>query len=205
MTPGANVPANPQALPWTPPNTEDVEALPVGRWWDAVSAPTAVADRALELLGSAAGAVIQDDTYGKVYWLIGVGTARSWCMRQVRVLTELADEGILLGVPPASWTTEHSTYWRVPFRIDRCLTDAQKLHEALAQAVAEVLGPRPEGRQLCYRCQLPTDEPIQVSVEHGGSVASPTVYACPTHARDYPRDAVAEAAARRRAFERGRT
>lgn len=191
-------------LPWTPP-TEDIEALPVGKWWDAMSAPTAVADRALELLGPATGAVIQDDTYGKTYWLIGVDTARSCCIRQVRVLTSLVDEGTLLGVPPATWTTGHSTYWRVPFRIDRYLTDANRLREALAQAVAEVLGPCPDGRQLCYRCQLPTDEPVQVSVEHSGSVASATVYACPTHARDYPRDAVAEAAARRRAFERGRT
>ncbi|WP_055552622.1 hypothetical protein [Streptomyces sp. NBRC 110028] len=193
------------ALPWTPPNTEDIEVLPVGEWWDAVSAPTAVADRALGLLGPNTGAVIQDDTYGKTYWLIGIGTARSWHIRQVRVLTELADEGTLLGVPPASWTTGHSTYWRVPFRIDRCLTDVRQLHEALAQAVKDVLGPHPDGRQLCYRCQLPTDEPVQVSVEHSGSVASATVYVCPTHARDYPHDAVARAAAQRRALDRGRT
>ncbi|WP_055550620.1 hypothetical protein [Streptomyces sp. NBRC 110028] len=193
------------ALPWTPPNTEDIEALPVGKWWDAVSAPTAIADRALELLGPDTGAVVQDDTYGKTYWLIGVDTARSWCIRQVRVLTSLIDEGTLLGIPPASWTTGHGTYWRVPFRIDRCLTDAQQLHEALAQAARDVLGPRPEGRQLCYRCQLPTDEPVQVSVEHSGSVASATVYACPTHARDYPRDAVAQASAQRRALDQGRT
>ncbi|GDY53381.1 hypothetical protein SVIO_040040 [Streptomyces violaceusniger] len=38
-----------------------------------------------------------------------------------------------------------------------------------------------------------------------GSVARATVYACPTHARDYPSDTVAQAAARRRALERGRS
>ncbi|MFG2581266.1 hypothetical protein [Streptomyces malaysiensis] len=53
-----------RALPWAPPNAEDVELLPVGEWWDAISAPTRVADRALELLGGRSGAVIQDDTYG---------------------------------------------------------------------------------------------------------------------------------------------
>lgn len=196
-----------EALPWTPPNTEDVEVLPVGKWWDAVSAHTAVADRALELLGDQSGAVIQDDTYGKTYWLIGIGTStpRSWRMRQIRILAELADEGTLLGVPPASWRAEHRTYWRIPLGPDRYLTDINRLLTALSQARDDVLGPEPDGRQLCYRCQLPTDEPVPVAIEHTGSLASSTVYACPTHARDYPRDAVTQAAAMRRALERGRS
>ncbi|MBP8533128.1 hypothetical protein [Streptomyces sp. MK37H] len=196
-----------RTLLWTPPNTEDVEVLPVGKWWDAVSAPTAVADRALELLGDRSGAVIHDGTYGKTYWLTAIDTAtvRSWRMRQVRILTELADEGTLLGVPPASWGPEHSTYWRIPLGPDRYLTDINDLIRALSQALDEVLGPEPDGRQLCYRCELPTDEPVLVAIEHSGSVARATVYACPTHARDYPSDAVAQAAARRRALERGRS
>ncbi|MEV5769925.1 hypothetical protein AB0L49_01445 [Streptomyces antimycoticus] len=192
-------------LPWTPPDTEDIEPLPVGRWWDAVSAPTNVADRALELLGRNSGAVIQDDTYGKTYWLIGTDTARSWCLHQIRVLTELADESTLLGVPPATWGPEHQTYWRIPLGPDRYLTDPDHLARALRQAVDDVLGPVPEGRQLCYRCQLPTDEPVPVTMEHSGSVAGATIYACPTHARDYPRDAVTQAAAMRRALDQDRT
>ncbi|WP_167504688.1 hypothetical protein [Streptomyces malaysiensis] len=194
-----------QAFPWAPPNTVDVEALPVGEWWDAISAPTSVADRALELLGDRSGAVIQDDTYGKTYWLIGVDTARSWCMRQVRVLTTLADEGTLLGVPPASWGPEHRTHWRIPLGPDRYLTDSNHLARALRPAVDEVLGPAPDGRQLCYRCQLPTDEPVPVAIQHSGSFARTTVYACPTHARDYPNDTVAQAAAMRRALKFGRS
>ncbi|MFJ1990013.1 hypothetical protein [Streptomyces asiaticus] len=196
-----------QALPWTPPNTEDIEALPVGKWWDAIAAPTPVADRALELLGDRSGAVIQDDTYGKTYWLIAVdtSTARSWRMRGVRILAELADEGTLLGVPPASWRAEHKTYWRIPLGPNRYLTDTHHLVLALRQALDDVLGPAPDGRQLCHRCELPTDEPITVDVQHGASGAGRTVYACPTHARSYERDAVTEAAARRRALERGRS
>ncbi|BBJ43963.1 hypothetical protein SSPO_066810 [Streptomyces antimycoticus] len=194
-----------RTLPWTPPNTEDIEPLPVGRWWDAVSAPTNVADRALELLGRNSGAVIQDDTYGKTYWLIGTDTARSWCLHQIRVLTELADESTLLGVPPATWGPEYQTYWRIPLGPDRYLTDPDHLARALRQAITDVLGPVPEGRQLCYRCQLPTDEPVPVTTEHSGSVAGATIYACPTHARDYPRDAVTQAAAMRRALDQDRT
>ncbi|WP_413799041.1 hypothetical protein [Streptomyces iranensis] len=196
-----------RTLPWTPPNTEDIELLPVGKWWDAISAPTAVADRALKLLGDRSGAVIQDDTYGKTYWLtaIDTSTARSWRMRQVRILAELADEGTLLGVPPASWGNEHRTYWRIPLGPDRYLTDTNHLVRVLRQALDDVLGPEPDGRQLCYRCELPTDEPVIVDVQHGGSGAGRTVYACPPHARTYERDAVTEAAARRRALDRGRT
>ncbi|MFG2582977.1 hypothetical protein [Streptomyces malaysiensis] len=75
----------------------------------------------------------------------------------------------------------------------------------MRRAVNEVLGPAPDGRQLCYRCQLPTDEPVLVAIQHSGSVARTTVYACPTHARDYPRDTMAQTAARRRAREFGRS
>ncbi|MFI0768108.1 hypothetical protein ACH4TQ_24985 [Streptomyces sp. NPDC021218] len=75
----------------------------------------------------------------------------------------------------------------------------------MAQAAGEILGPKPDGRQLCYRCQLPTDEPVPVAIAHSGSVAGRTVYACPAHARDYPAaDAVTQAAAMRRALDRGR-
>ncbi|WP_069866032.1 hypothetical protein [Streptomyces malaysiensis] len=193
-----------RTLPWAPPNTEDIEPLPVGEWWDAISAPTPVADRALELLGGRSGAVIQDDTYGKTYWLIGIDTARSWCIRRIRLLTALADETTLLGVPPVSWGPEHRTHWRIPLGPNRYLTGTDQLARALRQAVDEVLGPAPDGRQLCHRCQLPTDEPIPIAIEHTGSVAAPTIYACPTHARHHPRDTVAQAAAMRRALDQGR-
>ncbi|ATL82732.1 hypothetical protein [Streptomyces malaysiensis] len=194
-----------RTLPWTPPNTEDIEPLPVGEWWDAISAPTTVADRALELLGGRSGAVIQDDTYGKTYWLIGIDTARSWCIRQIRLLTALADETTLLGVPPVTWGPEHRTHWRIPLGPNRYLTGTDQLARALRQAVNEVLGPAPDGRQLCHRCQLPTDEPVPIAIEHTGSVAAATTYACPTHARHHPRDTVAQAAAMRRALDQGRT
>ncbi|WP_275562283.1 hypothetical protein [Streptomyces sp. 5-6(2022)] len=190
-------------LPWTPPNTEDVEALPVGTWWDAVRAAPTVGERALELLGDETGAVIQDK-HGPLYWLVAVGSATSWHLRQVRVLTELTDERTYLGVPPISRTEGPGTHWRVPLSAEHYLTDAVKLWGALAEADRAELGPVPQGRQTCYRCQLPTDEPVIIAIEHSGSVASATIYACPSHARDHPRDAVAQAAARRRALDRGR-
>lgn len=176
-----------EALPWKPPSAADVEALPVGRWWDAVRVTPVVGDRALKLLGDTTGAVIQDG-YTTLYWLIAVGSAKSWHLRQVHVLTKLADEDHYLGVPPVHWTTGPGTHWRVPLGRDRFLTDTRALWDALAEAVRTELRTVPEGRQLCYRCQLPTDEPIPLTVEHSGSVASPTIYVCPRHAPRYRRD-----------------
>lgn len=59
--------------------------------------------------------------------------------------------------------------------------------------------------RICYRCQAPTPRPTPVVMEHGGSVGGATIYACPKHARDYPQDAVTQAAAERRARQHGRT
>ncbi|MET8011228.1 hypothetical protein ABZU86_01490 [Streptomyces sp. NPDC005271] len=173
----------------------------MGKWWDAVSVPLVIGDRALATLGRASGAVIQDETHSKMYWLIGVDAARSWHLRQVRVLTELADETTLLGVPPAHWGAEHRTYWRIPLGPDRYLTDAWRLHDALDQAILELLGPAPDGRQLCYRCQLPTDEPIPLAMEHTGSVAGATIYVCPKHTSGHPRALTAAS----RTKQQGRT
>ena len=176
-------------LPWTPPPAVDVEALPVGRWWDAVRAETPVGARALTVLGDATGAVIQD-TYGTLYWLIAKGTAHNWPIRQVRVLTAGTQESNYLGVPPITWADpppadQTRAYWRVPLAPGRYLTNAERLREALATADHVELGPRVEGRQLCYRCQLPTDEPVIVGEEHGGSLGGGITYACPRHARGH--------------------
>ncbi|MFI0772301.1 hypothetical protein ACH4TQ_46660 [Streptomyces sp. NPDC021218] len=173
-----------QALPWTPPNKQDVEALPVGRWWDAVRAAPTVGERALKTLGDENGAVIQDKN-GPLYWLVAVGSATSWHLRQVRVLAELADESTYLGVPPVSWTSGLRTHWRVPLSADHYLTDAGRLWGALAEADRAEYGRMPVGRQLCYRCKLPTDEPIPVDVEDSRSAVGTVTYACPPHAPLY--------------------
>ncbi|WJD99787.1 hypothetical protein [Streptomyces antimycoticus] len=173
-----------QALPWTPPPAVDVEALPAGKWWDAVRAAPTVGERALKTLGDETGAVIQDK-HGPLYWLVKVGSATSWHLRQVRVLTQLVDESTYLGVPPVSWTDGLRTHWRVPLSADHYLTDAGKLWEALAEADRAEYGRMSVGRQLCYRCQLPTDEPIPVDVEDSRSAVGTVTYACPTHASLY--------------------
>ncbi|MFD8630149.1 hypothetical protein ACFV4E_40990 [Streptomyces hygroscopicus] len=175
-----------RALPWTPPPAVDVEALPVGKWWDAVRAPAILGERALKTLGDETGAVIQD-MYGTLYWLVAVRSIeRNWQLRGVRLLTELADERTYLGVPPVSWTTGPGSHWRVPLGPDRYLTRPWRLREALAGADRAEYGLMPEGRQLCYRCQLPTDEPLPVDVEAHTNGVGEITYACPTHAPLHP-------------------
>ncbi|MBL1100160.1 hypothetical protein [Streptomyces coffeae] len=173
-------------LPWTPPAATDVEPLRVGESWDAVRVSPPVGERALALLGDDTGAVIQD-AHGTFYWLVAIGSAASWHLRGTRVLCELVDEVTYLGVPPADWHDGPRIHWRVPLGPDRYLTNARLLWEALAAADHAELGPRVEGRQLCFRCQLPTDEPVIVGQEHGGSLGGGIIYACPTHAPDYQR------------------
>ncbi|MEU7365355.1 hypothetical protein AB0B92_07130 [Streptomyces hygroscopicus] len=174
-----------RALLWTPPPAVDVEPLPVGTWWDAVKAPANIGERAFKTLGDETGAVIQD-YHGALYWLIAVGSTTSWHLRGVRVLTELADERTYLGVPPVSWTTGPGSHWRVPLGPDHYLTDVHRLRGALAEADRAEYGLMPEGRQLCYRCQLPTDEPIPVDVEARANGVGKIIYACPTHGPLYP-------------------
>ncbi|WP_435242916.1 hypothetical protein [Streptomyces cucumeris] len=195
-----------RALPWKPPPAADVEPLPVGRWWDAVRAEAPAGERALSLLGSDTGAVIQD-SYGTLYWLIAIGSAASWHLRGTRVLCELADEATYLGVPPvdrAEATRKGCTYWRVPLASDRYLTDTRALWQALAAADHAERGPRVDGRQLCVRCELPTDEPVLVGSE-GGSLGG-AVYACPRHTPEYRQhDQVALLEALRRGRSEART
>ncbi|GAA0906328.1 MULTISPECIES: hypothetical protein [Streptomyces violaceusniger group] len=187
-----------RTLPWTPPPAVDVEPLPAGKWWDAVRAAPTVGERALELLGDETGAVIQDK-HGPLYWLVAMGSAKSWHLRQVRVLAKLEHESTYLGVPPVSWTEGPRTHWRVPLSANRYLTDAGRLWGALAEADRAEYGRAPEGRQLCYRCKLPTDEPIPVEVEDGRSAVGKVTYACPPHAPLYskrrPRSLTSAAAA----------
>ncbi len=176
-----------RTMPWQPPFAADIEPLPVGKWWDAVRVTPAVGERALSLLGDDTGAVIHD-SYGTLYWLIAIGSAAGWHLRGTRVLCELADEVTYLGVPPVDWTEpshKGNTHWRVPLGPGRYLTDARLLREALAAADHAEHGPRVEGRQLCVRCQLPTDEAILVGAE-GGSIGG-AVYACARHAPEYRR------------------
>ncbi|WP_254885722.1 hypothetical protein [Streptomyces sp. NA02950] len=123
-----------RAEQWTPPTGECPEALPAGKWWDAVRVEEPIGERALAFLGSHSGAVIQDRC-NTLYWLITPGAAVSWNLRNVHVLSHAEGVATYLGVPPVRRLARPGTFWRVPFTQDWYLTDAWRLYKALAHAV----------------------------------------------------------------------
>ncbi|WP_254885716.1 hypothetical protein [Streptomyces sp. NA02950] len=133
-----------RAEQWTPPNGPDPEALPAGRWWDAVRAAEDIGERALGILGEQSGAVIKDRC-NTLYWLIAPGTTTSWNLRGVTVLTETEGVATYLGVPPADRLTQPGSYWRVPFTRRRYLTDSHLSHKALICALLAEAGEAQEG------------------------------------------------------------
>ncbi|MEU1800292.1 hypothetical protein [Streptomyces sp. NPDC019937] len=131
------------ALPWMPPNGDDVELVQVGLYWDAVRASVEIGERALKLLADATGSVIAD--YSRVYWLIPSGSAQHWQrLPQAQVLGAHRADVTYMGVPPATHATGPRLHWRFPVGPGRYLTDANRLHEALAQAVVDEISPTEE-------------------------------------------------------------
>ncbi|WP_107096965.1 hypothetical protein [Streptomyces sp. NBRC 110028] len=115
---------------------DDVELIRVGLYWDAVMAPADIGERALKVLADATGAVIAD--YSLMYWLIGPGSAQYWrALRRVQALGAHRADVPYMGVPPATHATGPRLHWRFPVGPGRYLTDANRLHEALAQAVVD--------------------------------------------------------------------
>ena len=123
------------ALPWMPPNGDDVELVQVGLYWDAVRASADVGECALKRLADVSGAVIAD--YGLMYWLIPAGHAQDWRrLQQVQALGSQSAEVTYVGVPPAGWLDGPRLHWRIPVGPDRYLTDAARLREALVRVIA---------------------------------------------------------------------
>ncbi|MEU0844436.1 hypothetical protein ABZ370_33845 [Streptomyces sp. NPDC005962] len=123
-----------EAEQWIPPTGPDPVALPAGQWWDAVRAEESIGERTLALLGNESGSVIQDRC-NTCYWLIPCGTASSWNLRQVHILTATEGVSTYLGVPPADRLARPGTHWRVPYSRDHYLTDPWHLYKALVHAV----------------------------------------------------------------------
>ncbi|MEU0812669.1 hypothetical protein [Streptomyces sp. NPDC005970] len=68
--------------PWAPPSGHGTELQPAGRSWDVVRVPLSIGigERALDLLGGATGAVIENPFDTVFYWLIAPGSAAEWDM-----------------------------------------------------------------------------------------------------------------------------
>ncbi|UGY91038.1 hypothetical protein [Streptomyces gobiensis] len=167
------------AIAWRPPSGPDVQMLPAGRWWDAVQVPSYLGALALDELGSDTGAVIEDG-YGALYWLVPPNAADDWGLQGIAVRGETT----YLAVPPQHRTKGPGLRWRVLLTPTRYLADPDRLHDALAAAVAKALGPRTP-RQCC-RCHRTTPAPVPVRIIHAATGPGRTVYACQVCAPHIP-------------------
>ncbi|AGP56397.1 hypothetical protein [Streptomyces rapamycinicus] len=76
-----------------------------------------------------------------MYWLIRPGAAQHWQrIRQVQTLGAGRLETSYIGVPLIDGISGPYLHWRVPLGPERCLTDANRLREALVRAVVAELG-----------------------------------------------------------------
>ncbi|MEE4597602.1 hypothetical protein V2J94_37970 [Streptomyces sp. DSM 41524] len=140
-----------ETLSWTPCGN-DIEMVEVGIHWDAVRAPVTLGERALELLGTATGAVVAD--YGSMYWLIRRGTPQYWRrLPRVQALDSSGARTAHIGVPPVTHTTGPRLHWRMPVGPEQYLTNSTQLRKALAQAVIDELGMDEDGRSCLPRTQ----------------------------------------------------
>ncbi|MEU0809118.1 hypothetical protein [Streptomyces sp. NPDC005970] len=132
-----------KVMPWTPPSGRSAQLQPVGKTWDAVRVARFIGKLALESLGGATGAVIENPIDRVLYWLIEPGAAAKWDMSLLPSI-EVWGATAYIEVPPAARTTGLGIHWRVPPRFDRHLTDPAALFAALRTATREALGPREE-------------------------------------------------------------
>lgn len=112
---------------------DDCALLPAGKDWDAIRVAEATALRAMEILGSRSGAVIEDPRSRAFYWFVAVGTAATWNLPGTKGLGEHRH----VGVPPHGKVTGPGLRWRVTPGDGRLITDSGPLRAAIEDALAQ--------------------------------------------------------------------
>lgn len=118
------------------PSAAGVILRDAGDDWDAIRVPRSVGLAAMAILGTRAGAVVEDPlaAAGVVYFFTPVGTAASWDVENTRAL----GSGSTLTIPPRRRTEGPGPHWRICPGDDGWITDP----DALAAAIADAFGPR---------------------------------------------------------------
>lgn len=109
-------------------------SLPDSLSMDAIRMPRQVGDAAMSILGTRAGAVVEDPERG-VYFFVPSGTASRWSIEN----TEALPGGAATPIPPARRTSGPGPHWRMCPGVDGWLTDPS----ALAAALADACRPQP--------------------------------------------------------------
>ncbi|CAM5554960.1 MULTISPECIES: hypothetical protein [Streptomyces] len=98
--------------------------------WDAVRVPRQLGLSAREILGTRAGAVVEDPTRGAIYFFTPAGTADTWDLGN----TEALPAGATVPIPPTRRTEGPGPHWRICPGNDGWLTDPAALAAALQDA-----------------------------------------------------------------------
>lgn len=120
------------------PSTRTVKSCRIdgaGHEWDAVRVPRSVGYDTVRILGTRAGAVLEDPQEACLYFFIVPDSALTWDVPGTRVLAR----GSHVVIPPARRAQGPGPHWRI-CPGDRWITDAAALQAALEDAAA----PRPE-------------------------------------------------------------
>ncbi|MGW3570373.1 hypothetical protein ACWDSL_42015 [Streptomyces sp. NPDC000941] len=131
----------PIPVPWTPPSGRSAQLQSAGRAWDVVRVSRFIGRPALDSLGGATGAVIENPIDGVLYWLIEPGAAAAWDMSLLPSV-QVWGATAYIEVPPVARTTGPGVHWRVPVRCGRYFTEPTALLAALKIATSAALGPR---------------------------------------------------------------
>ncbi|WP_326597111.1 hypothetical protein [Streptomyces sp. NBC_01803] len=109
---------------WLPSAEEGTQAVPCGKWFDAVRVPQRNGPFVLARLNRASGPVIQGPV--NWFWLIGPGLGDDWNLPAMAVL----GIGSHIAVPPANSTAAPLPRWLLA-PVGDCLTDPEPLRSAL--------------------------------------------------------------------------
>ncbi|WP_405804516.1 hypothetical protein OG729_04840 [Streptomyces sp. NBC_00210] len=116
------------------------ELQAAGYRWDAVRVPRSVGLRALEILGTRSGAVIEDPHEPALYWFVQTGAAAAWDLPDTRPLGMTQH----VVVPPPHRVQGPGPHWRICPVDGQLITDVQALRAAVEDAAAPLRAPFPE-------------------------------------------------------------
>ncbi|MGW5509863.1 hypothetical protein ACWEV9_19125 [Streptomyces albogriseolus] len=98
--------------------------------WDAVRVPRQLGLAALAILGTRAGAVVEDPLHSAVHFFIPAGAAASWDVENTEPISGAAS----VPLPPRRRLEGPGPHWRMCPGDDAWVTDPDALQAALADA-----------------------------------------------------------------------
>jgi hypothetical protein len=107
--------------------------------WDVIRVPRQLGLAAMSILGTRAGAVVEDPVQGALYFFVPLGTAADWDAENTRAMPG----GARVPLPPERRTTGPGPHWRMCPGDGGWHTDPAALLAAIEDAFGPRLGEEP--------------------------------------------------------------